>query len=211
MMTWTYKSNHSLIWKYYNSRFDDEGNYAEHAGSDRFTRNAGAGQLFNKYKFGLYQYTAPHYAISDYANSESSYGHSERLVMQKLLDEFIPINNKEIERPSYYAKSSNSKDKPLEILKELVIHTSEYRDYLSKKDIIVKMWSDRKPCDYDTGNGDGGRCVHFIRNIFPDGSAFGYMTEVLPDMKKDKIEDLNCNVWSDFREAFGQVLESDDF
>jgi len=196
--------NFYLLKAFFNSRRNDEGNFTEALDSNNFVRNAGAVQIFNI--SGIDTLRDPHHCISSSfhtANGLSSYGHSERKLIRDALDNFIanPRNNGEIERPSYYVLSPNPAEQPLEILQALVNHTNEYKQYLTQQDAIVKMWSERKPCNYDLVGG-GGRCADFIQNILPDNSEYGYITDVPLYAKTAEIAQLNEVASGNFRQAY---------
>lgn len=172
-------NNFDLARAFYSARYNDQGKIRDIDGADRFTRNAGAVQLFNVN--GINALSIPHHSISnpiaDNKGNLSSWGHTERLGMRDALDYFIPENNGEIERPSYYIRSSTPADHPLEILQSLVTYANDYKLYLENQRAVVKMWSEREPCSTNLSGG-GRQCDEFIRNIFPNGSQYGYITEV---------------------------------
>lgn len=148
---------------------------------DRYDRNAGAVQLYLNNK----PMNAPINFIS-YGNKELSrgikrertmYGHSERILMQQLLDKLIreegPVHG--ILPPSDLVKDGDGSDGTIDIIKAMMEKAGEYKQYLTKKGFIVKMWSERPACDDDKEIGGG--CRRFIESIFPEGSQFGYIVE----------------------------------
>lgn len=149
-----------------------------------FERNAGACQLYRKENNE--PYGEPKNFIS-YGNKQlvrepiklrTMYGHSERILMWKILDELIThedFSNHKISRPSDLVKDTDLKEnvKIVEIIKAMMGNAEEYKNYLEKKGFIVKMWSERPACedDYEIGKG----CRKFLRDICPKGSQFGYI------------------------------------
>ena len=205
--TMTGGKNFYLIEAFYNSRYDSDGEFQKTSGASSFKRNAGAVQLFDISTEN--PLTKPYSCISEpfpIKSLLSSYGHSERIAMRDILDEFITENNKEVERPSYYVKSANQKDQQLEILRELATsNANKYKQYLENKNAVIKMWSERKPCDYDP-TGGGKKCVDFIKDIFPKNSEYGYIAEI--PKNTTNISEINERVSYELKGAYSDEVHS---
>lgn len=171
-------------------------NSKSHEEHDKFNRNAGAVQLYNKDGISIHRIPKiedKEYHVISYGNTEfkdfteeadgvqrSSYGHSERILMRDILDDLISADKShshDILRPSDNLNSRSPKALELvyEVLKKLTNEPEQYKKYLEKKNIIVKMWSERPACEKDPLDGVGGTCAEFIQKIFPEGSKFGFI------------------------------------
>lgn len=93
--------------------------------------------------------------------------------MRDILDDLIEwdVDNHDVRRPSDIYKSK------YKVLKELTNNPTPYKEYLEKKGLIVKMWSERPACKESPEDGEGGGCSSFIKEIFPAGSQFGYIVD----------------------------------
>lgn len=173
----------ALASSFYNARYNEDGKYSQNARATEYDRNAGAVQL---YKDGVPYYISGRedkkYNFISYGNKHfknksdkkrSSYGHSERVLMRDILDDLIKadVNNHDVRRPSDFSQSE------YEVLKELTNKPRPYKEYLERKGLIVKMWSERKACKESPEDGEGGGCSSFIEDIFPAGSQFGYIVD----------------------------------
>lgn len=187
------KSNIRLTKSFYHIRDPDESHVCNDFRHDRyemFKKNAGALQLYQNDGVSLYEISKnegkEYHIISldniefsefiDKGNKElrSTYGHSERMLMRDVLDDLIPVDSKEILRPSdkLNCKSwTDEKAQDYEILKNLTEYPRQYKDYLISQGIIVKMWSERPCCNEPEIGGD---CTTFMKNICPNGSQYGY-------------------------------------
>ena len=120
----------------------------------------------------------------------TSYGHSERICMRDLLDSYMNHKNidpHDIKNPSH---SDNIKDKnnsKYDILKCLKENAPAYKSFLVGSGVVVKFWSERVACDYDSKNPSGGKCTEFIKNICPTGSKYGYITKIPPHSAPEAI------------------------
>lgn len=171
-----------LAISFFKARYNDETGEFQNKILDchRFDRNAGAVQLFKngaeyhipgketkEYNFKEFK----RYTDKDYGKKRSSYGHSERALMRDILDDLIEADgdNPGVLRPSDLSKSTYG------VLKELTDNPGPYKEYLQRKKLIVKMWSERPSCEESPENGIGGGCSSFIEEIFPAGSHFGFI------------------------------------
>jgi hypothetical protein len=195
---------YDLAKSFYSVRYDNIGNFCQVTDSDNFVRNAGAVQLFDKstnypisweegnIKKGAFWGISTSIKISGIL---TSYGHSERICMRDLLDSYMNHKNidpHDIKNPSH---SDNIKDKnnsEYDILKCLKENAYIYKSFLVGSGVVVKFWSERVACDYKTGDGSGGKCTEFIKNICPTGSKYGYITETKDiTSQTDKIKERN--------------------
>ncbi|XP_023314733.1 uncharacterized protein LOC106649487 isoform X2 [Trichogramma pretiosum] len=136
-----------------------------------YVTNAGAVALYHRN--GIIKYMDKEYdAISDRIEG-TTYGHTERKLIMDLLDDLISTNpNDKFRVPRL--KSIQWRDGQQAALEYLTDNAAMYKRYLEEKGIIVKMWSERKPCNYTY---EGGPCEDFLRNICPEGSQIGYIVE----------------------------------
>lgn len=180
-------NNIALARSFYNARYDEMGEFSQNERATRFDRNAGAVQIYkndatyiipgkakDKYNFVSFgNKEFKEYTKRDFGVKRSSYGHSERVLMIAILDDLIEtdVDNHDVRRPSDISKC------PYKILKALTDNPKPYKEYLERKGIIVKMWSERPACEESPEDGVGGGCLSFIEGIFPVGSQFGYIVE----------------------------------
>lgn len=177
----------TLAISFYNARYNEDGEFSRNERARLFERNAGAVQL---YKNGV-AYCIPgkegkNYNFVSYGNKEfkdetkrdfevkrSSYGHSERCLMRDILDDLIEADGEspDVKRPSELSECTYT------VLKRLTDHKSSYKEYLERKGLTVKMWSERPACEKSPVDGVGNGCLSFIEGIFPTGSQFGYIVQ----------------------------------
>lgn len=166
-----------------------------------FCRNAGAVQLFSRN--GIDQMTTSYGAVSQpikdkTSEHRSSLGHTERILMRDILDSFITENGHDVEflSPSQRSRSADRRD-AFDIMSKLVDEARDYKNYLSGRRVVVKMWSELKACDYEpaSGMGAGGRCLDFINNIFPINSRFGYINQIPEYTNMGDIVGIKTNSW----------------
>jgi hypothetical protein len=205
---------YDLVKSFYNARYKDDGTQNDIVRATWWGANAGSVQLFDK---------STHYPITWEENdvkrgffssisincSNTSYGHSERISMRDLLDSYMKHKNidpHDIKNPSH---SDNIKDKnnsEYDILKGLKENASTYKSFLVGSGIVVKFWSERVACDYETGDGSGGKCTEFIKNICPTGSKYGYITKTeditFQTDKTDKIKERNKLASTNLKTAY---------
>lgn len=188
----TGKNNFELAEAFYNIRHKQNASEAAN-----FHKNAGAVQLFNK--DGIIQATKAYGAMSEGINNinhkTTSLGHSERILMRNVLDDFIKEKKHEEEflPPSSRHRSGNSKEIPFEILDNLQKEAREYKIYLIANNTIVKMWSELQACGNGTAVKYGGGGFQFINEIFPTNSQYGYIA---------KRHELHKKACDDFKSAY---------
>lgn len=172
-------NNMALAEAFYLSRTKAINDYNQTSDARNFVRNAGAVQLFDIK--GIDSKGSPGKAMSiSIKNADSqltSLGHSERILMRDVLEEFISANQSASEflPPSERSRSGEVRDEKYEILYQLNREASEYQSYLTDRNTIVKMWSELTACDYDLKGPEGEQCINFINNIFPTNSKYGYI------------------------------------
>lgn len=90
--------------------------------------------------------------------------------MREILDDLITedTDRDDLQAPSELSTTEDDLENEFEVLKSLSENPGPYKEYLEKKSIVVKMWSERPACK---------ECKTFIENIFPKGSQFGYIIE----------------------------------
>lgn len=164
--------------------------------SARYDKNTGAAALYVKkegeniwipYTLPSPQYLNKEYHYVSYRNKHfesqseleaSAYGHSEKILMRDILNDLIsahPADQYAISKPSSLGKSPKLEDQEYEVLKSLTEKATEYKEYLSSKNLIIKMWSERPACkDHPNKKIEGIKCEDFLKAICPDGSQFGY-------------------------------------
>ncbi|XP_054262333.1 uncharacterized protein LOC128986172 isoform X3 [Macrosteles quadrilineatus] len=172
--------NIDLAISFYHSRYTREDIQGTSNDMNNYLRNAGALQLYKK--DGITKYTIPGKEEVEYngiscttekkINEKNSgiitVGHSERLLMRDVLDDLIEADSGKPgipPRPSDYKDDTNTQH-DYKVLNNLTEKASEYKQYLKSKGLIVKMWSERKPC---------ADCATFIKKICPEGSQYGYI------------------------------------
>lgn len=182
-------NNIELATSFYLARYKEDGEHCNEPRAERFDRNAGAAQLYKK--CGIETFSTParevkRFKFVSYGNKQfkgytvenaSSYGHSERVLMWEILD-YLLSNDRDADDPPAPNKLSESSNEYLheyEVLKGLTEKAADYKKYLEKKGIIVKMWSERPSCKEVVGDGDV--CFEFIKNILPKGSQFGFIVK----------------------------------
>lgn len=182
-----------------------------------YTGNAGAVLLYDAETMEPYNIPGnekkEYHTISDRVNHSKyryhSYGHSERILMRDILDDLIlsdlkTLKNKDLRFP----KKSRIPPIPslngcseAEVLQNLTERASEYRYYLKRKKLVVKMWSERGACADDEPSDEGSNCRQFMHDICPQGSKCGYI-------RKDyKVEPVRA--FKDFMKAFREYEESE--
>lgn len=183
------QNNNDLAKSFFHARYNNDGSHCSAERADQFDRNAGAVQLYKKGGIEIYPTTRDkEYHFVSYGNKDfkdytkrlerdkrSSYGHSERFLMWKILDDLLSDDPESgVPRPSELFDLDGIK-KEYEVLKRLTDKPEPYKKYLEQKGIIIKMWSERPACK--EGDLAGGDCSLFIRNIFPEGSQFGFIVK----------------------------------
>ncbi len=176
-----HKSRGSMAEDFYNVRQERGplGNDALYEG------NAGVVRLYDKRQStAIGQPSYP--SASESAGPQKSWGHSERTGMRNLLNDIVMPGNGEIEPPSYYFNSKESRVKWLEILKNLKGNASAYKGYLEKvyPNSIIQMLSERPLCSGNPST-KGGNCGKFNDSIFPKDSTYGHIAE---DGRKSSVE-----------------------
>ncbi|XP_054263066.1 uncharacterized protein LOC128986630 [Macrosteles quadrilineatus] len=183
--------NIDLIMSFYHCRYTRENIQGTYNEMNNYSRNAGALQLYKK--DGRTKYTIPGKEGKEYntisrtvAYGKCTLGHTERILMRKVLDVLIEDECKRLgipPRPSDYKKAYND---DYQVLENMTEKANEYKKYLESKELIVKMWSERPPCEGKDGIGED--CSTFIQNICPAGSQYGYIVKDYNPNESDKIE-----------------------
>lgn len=196
--------------------------------ADNYVRNAGAVQLFDKdginpVKIGPNKGT--YYAMSESIDSAAKYsalGHSERILMKQVLDDFIIANGHEVEIPLPSTRPRFDDGRiatELDMYSQLAREAREYKVYLIARDTIVKMWSELKACEWKER--EGGACKNFIDDIFPQQSQYGYIAEIStgtkmkaylkesPKKNTKYIEDYKKKAFGVFKEAYDYYKEEE--
>jgi hypothetical protein len=178
---------------------------------DYFKANAGAAGIYSQNGFPKYDNkgdqlikanlsmpTATHDAFG--RSTKHAYGHSERVNMLDLLNDYIPDNVQgEIPKPVV-------KYGPFQLnqLKGILTDANIYKTFLERypapnNPSIVKMWSERPPC---TDGAFGDNCSSFIDRILPKDSSYYYLEGTYdrrnPDSRK-LIYDVNKEVADAYR------------
>ena len=199
-----FRKETKLTVAFFNVRYFISGNTQ----NDNFVPNAGAGQLFDQNNREL---TEAYSGISTPIHTHrglSSYGHSERLVIRDILDEFVPLGNGAIAPPRYYGRSPVPTEHACEVLETLDRNTIQYNSYLTIHNAIVKMWSERVPCDYPSPGG-GSNCATFITAIFPVGSEYRYITDIPRFANRQRVAELNEGASGTFRYIYLEEFQSE--
>ncbi|XP_054262331.1 uncharacterized protein LOC128986172 isoform X1 [Macrosteles quadrilineatus] len=177
------KNHFDLVKAFYHSRHPREEIQGTYYEMNNYFRNAGALQLYKK--DGITKYTIPGKERKEYntisctvSRWKCSLGHTERILMRDVLDDLIEADSGKSgipPRPSDYKDDDKLHEDDYKILNNLTKKASDYKLYLNNKGLIVKMWSERRPCDWNDCIGDD--CSTFIRNICPEGSQCCYIVE----------------------------------
>ncbi|XP_054262507.1 uncharacterized protein LOC128986266 [Macrosteles quadrilineatus] len=124
---------------------------------------------------------------------KTTFGHTEKILMRKVLDDLIEAdrNKANSEKLGIPPKPSDYNDKSphdhdYKVFNNLINKANMYKQYLESKELIVKMWSERPPCDWKERI--GGDCSTFINDIYPEGSQYGYIVEDYNPEDEDKTD-----------------------
>jgi hypothetical protein len=204
-------SYQALAKAFYNTRYRDNGD--RH--NSHFDKNMGVTQLYNDTLpiSKIYNSPSERYEVNFNKDTNpngigqaTSYGHSERIQMKDLLNDLIKNSEThEITRPNMNKGAGASYQKNLEELKYLATNAKTYQDYLNKKNHVVKMWSERGPCNRA---GPEGNCAGFIESILPKGSAYGYLTPYTPGENVENISTQLKNAYLGYKKSTEQLSKS---
>ncbi|KAL7308003.1 hypothetical protein TKK_0000091 [Trichogramma kaykai] len=205
-------ANIDLAESFVHSRFDERYEYNPQLDGYEFIvkykygpeQNAGAVAPYhrngiNKYIMSVYLKNKEYNAIS-VRIGRTTYGHTEIKLIMDLLDDLISTNPNDkfrVPRP----KSIQWRDGQQAALEYLTDNAAMYTRYLEEKGIIVKMCSERPPCNYTY---KGGPCEDFLRNICPKGSQIVYIVE-----NHHMLEAEVQAAFTDLKNAYQQFLTSE--
>ncbi|KAL7308001.1 hypothetical protein TKK_0000089 [Trichogramma kaykai] len=158
------------------------GSIAFYRVNDNYGGNAGAVGLYHK--DGVTKYVISHDLRNKEYNGmsrrveDTTYGHAERILMRDVLDNLLSANPADlcsVPRPSSVFKSSNVEEQRNEVLKYLTDNAAVYKQYLERRGIVVKLWSERPSCNKEINRWiQGSNCIQFLQDICPRGSQLGF-------------------------------------